>query len=78
MNAAVVALLALIAVAAIIGILWTVYRQEHLDEREKELEQISIDLDGRANRIAAEEETIKSEWAALRQARKAVIMEKMR
>ena len=56
-------------VAAIICILWTVHRQDELDEWEEELEQISSDLDGRANRIAAEEETINMQWAELRKAR---------
>lgn len=49
----------IVVLAAIIGILWTVHRQDELDEREEELNQISIDLDGRANRLAADEETVR-------------------
>lgn len=59
----------IVVLAAIIGVLWAVHRQDELDEREYELEQISLDLDERANRIAAEEETLKMQWAELRQAK---------
>ena len=52
-------LIVLLVLAALFCIVWTVHRQDELDEREEELEQISIDLDGRANRIAAEEETVR-------------------
>jgi len=45
------------------------FRSETLDDKEKELEKISADLDERANRIAAEEETLKMQWAELRQAK---------
>ena len=59
----------LVVLVSVIGLLWTVHRMDELDEREEELEQISLDLDGRANRIAAEEETINMQWAELRKAR---------
>ena len=62
-------LIVLLVIAALFCIVWTVHRQDELDEREEELEQISLDLDGRANRIAAEEETINMQWAELRKAR---------
>ena len=52
-------LIVLLVLSALFCIVWTVHRQDELDEREEELEQISIDLDGRANRIAAEEETVR-------------------
>jgi len=62
-------LIIIIVLIAVIGILWTVHRNDELDEREDELKQISLDLDERANRIAAEEETLKLEWKYLRQAK---------
>lgn len=62
-------LIVLLVLAALFCIVWTVHRQDELDEREYELEQISLDLDGRANRIAAEEENIKNEWQYLRMAK---------
>ena len=77
MNAVLI-LLAIVALSAVIGNLRAFYRQQILDDREEDLDEYSAQLDERANRIAAEEETIKSEWAALRQARKAVIEEKMK
>ena len=59
----------IVVLAAIIGILWTVHRQDELDDREAELTAQSLALDERANRIAADEQTLLSEWEALRQAR---------
>ena len=59
----------IVVLAAIFGVLWTFYRQDELDEREEELDKMSVHLDERANRIAAEEETIKLEWKCLRQAK---------
>lgn len=47
----------IVVLAAIIGILWTVHRQEELDEMEAELTAQSIALDERANRISADEQT---------------------
>ena len=67
MNAVLI-LLAIVALAAVIGNLRAFYRQDLLDDREKDLEEYSAQLDERANRIAAEEQTLKSEWLALRQA----------
>ncbi len=71
MNAVLI-LLAIVALAAVIGNLRAFYRQGLLDDREEDLDEYSAQLDERANRIAAEEETIKSEWIALRQARKEI------
>lgn len=65
----VVLLLAIITLSAVIGNLRAFYRQGLLDDREKDLDEYSAQLDERANRIAAEEETLKSEWISLRQAR---------
>ena len=71
MNAVLI-LLAIVALAAVIGNLRAFYRQGLLDDREEDLDEYSAQLDERANRIAAEEETLKSEWIALRQARKEI------
>ena len=71
MNAVFI-LLAIVALAAVIGNLRAFYRQGLLDDREEDLDEYSAQLDERANRIAAEEETLKSEWIALRQARKGI------
>ena len=77
MNAVLI-LLAIVALAAVIGNLRAFYRQGLLDDREEDLDEYSAQLDERANRIAAEEETLKSEWIALRQAREALEKEASR
>lgn len=59
----------IVVLAGILGVLWTINRQEELDDREAELTAQSLALDERANRIAADEQTLKSEWAMLRKAR---------
>ena len=59
----------IVVLSAVVGILWALNRQDELDEREEELDKMSVHLDERANRIAAEEETIKLEWKYLRQAK---------
>ena len=59
----------IVVLAAVIAILWIVHRQDELDDREAELEAQSLSLDERANRIAADEQTLLSEWEALRRAR---------
>ena len=66
-------LIVLLVVAAIICILWTVYRNEELDDREAELEAQALALDERANRIAADEETLKKEWKYLQQASEMIL-----
>ena len=71
MNAVFI-LLAIVALAAVIGNLRAFYRQGLLNDLEEDLDEYSAQLDERANRIAAEEETLKSEWIALRQARKEI------
>lgn len=65
-------LLALIAIFEIIVAAWEFNRSEELDEREEELDKMSVHLDGRANRIAAEEQTLNSEWQLLRMAKDAI------
>ena len=62
----------IVVLAGIIGVLWTVYRQDELDEREEELDKKEIHLDERANRIAADEATLTSEWQELRKARELI------
>lgn len=69
---AVAFLLTIVALAAVIGNLRAFYRQSLLDDREEDLDEYSAHLDERANRIAAEEQTLKSEWQALRQARETI------
>lgn len=59
----------IVVIAGILGVLWTINRQEELDDREEELTAQSLALDERANRIAADEQTLLSEWEALRRAR---------
>lgn len=66
----------IVVLAGIIGVLWTVYRQDELDEREEELDKREIALDERANRIAAEEQTIRGEWESLRKAHDEIIGKK--
>jgi len=65
-------LLAVIAVVVIIGIAWVISRSEALDEQQMELDKMSVHLDGRANRIAADEQTLQSEWQSLREAKAAI------
>lgn len=62
-------LIVLLVLAAILCIAWTVYRQDQLDELQEELEKMSVHLDERANRIAADEATLTLEWQMLRKAR---------
>jgi len=70
------AMLAIIAIIVILGIAWVFYRSEELDEWEEELDKMTIHLDGRANRIAAEEETLKMQWAELRRAKESIEKER--
>lgn len=45
-------------------------RSEALDEKEEYLSKISVHLDERANRIAADEATLSNEWLLLKEAKK--------
>lgn len=65
-------ILAIIAIIVIIGIAWVINRSEALDDMKDDLDKMSVHLDGRANRIAAEEQTLNSEWQALRKAKEAI------
>lgn len=65
-------LLAIIVIAVLIAIAWVVNRSEAIDEEKEELDKMSVHLDGRANRIAAEEQTLNSEWQLLRMAKDAI------
>jgi len=65
-------ILAIIAIVVIIGIAWVINRSEALDEEREELDKYSVHLDGRANRIAVEEQTIIGEWQSLRNAKEAI------
>ena len=57
MMNAIVAVLALFVLA---GGLYNIYRADELDERQEELDKYSVHLDERANRIAAEEGTLRN------------------
>lgn len=52
------------------------HRAVVLDELEKDLEEKSLELDERSNRIAAEEQTIRGEWESLRKAHDEIIGKK--
>ena len=60
----------IVVLAAIFGVLWTVHRQDELDERQDELDKYSIHLDERANRLAADEETCRGMNLMLRESLK--------
>ena len=47
----------IVVLASLLGVAWTIYRQEELDEREEELDKYSAHLDERANILAADEAT---------------------
>lgn len=57
----------IVVLAGIFGVLWTVHRQDELDEREEELDKYSIHLDERANRLAADEAACREMNLRLRQ-----------
>ena len=60
-------LLILVVLAAILGVLWTVHRQDELDERQEELDKYSTHLDERANILAADEATCREMNLMLRE-----------
>ena len=47
----------IVVLAAIFGVLWTVHRQDELDEMQDDLDKYSTHLDERANILAADEAT---------------------
>ena len=69
-------LLAAVAIVVVLGIAWVFYRAEMLDEWEEELDKMTEHLNGRANRIAAEEETLNMQWAELRRAKESIEKER--
>lgn len=50
---------AILAVGVIAGVAWVYYRSDQLDEREDELAKYSVHLDERANKLSADEETVR-------------------
>ena len=54
---------------AALCVLWALKKQDELSELKEELDKYSLHLDERANRIAADEQTLRSEWETLRKAR---------
>lgn len=57
----------IVVITAIICILWTVHRQDELDERQEEIDKYSAHLDERANILAADEETCRDMNLMLRE-----------
>jgi len=57
----------IVVLAAVICVLWTVHRQDELDERQEELDKYSIHLDERANILAADEATCRDMNLMLRE-----------
>lgn len=49
----------ILALGVIAGVAWVIYRSDQLDEREEELSKYSVHLDERANRLSADEETVR-------------------
>jgi hypothetical protein len=66
---AVYMLLAVVAIGVIVAIAWVFNRAEALDEREDELKEQASALNGKANRLAQEEQNLRGEWAALKNAK---------
>lgn len=62
-------LLAVVAIGVIIAIAWVFNRAEALDEREDELKEQASYLNGKANRLAREEQELQGEWLALKNAK---------
>lgn len=58
----------ILAVGVIAGVAWVIYRSDQLDEREEELSKYSAQLDERANKLSADEETVRMINLQLRQA----------
>lgn len=50
---------AILAVGVIAGVAWVYYRSDQLDERREELDKYSVHLDERANKLSADEETVR-------------------
>lgn len=58
-------LLAIIAAIVISGILYVVWQMEEIDESKEKLDKYSVYLDERANRLAAEEMTLRELYKEL-------------
>ena len=56
----------------VLCVLWVLKRQDDLDELIEELDKREIQLDERANRLAADEATLTWEWQMLRKAREEI------
>lgn len=52
-------LLAILTIADLLGIAYVVARGDSLDEMEEDLYKYSVHLDERANKLSAEEETVR-------------------
>lgn len=58
----------ILAAGVICAVAWVIYRSDKLDEREDELAKYSVHLDERANKLSADEETVRMLNLQLRQA----------
>ena len=59
----------LLALAGVLCILWALKRQDELDELIEDLNKWEMHLNGRANKLAADEQTLTQEWQMLKKAR---------
>ena len=59
----------IIFLAGMFCLLYALGKQDELEDFKEELDKREIALDERANRIAADEQTLISEWGELRKAR---------
>ena len=62
----------LFALVGLLCVLWALYHQDKLDDIREELDKREIQLDERANRLAADEATLTQEWQMLRKAKEEI------
>jgi len=61
------------ALLGVVCMLRALYHQDKLDEIREELDKREVQLDERANRLAADEQTLIQEWQLLRKAKEEMI-----
>ena len=57
----------LLALVGVLCVLWALKRQDDLDELLEDLNKWEVHLNGRANKLAADEQTLTQEWKELGQ-----------
>ena len=67
---------AIILLAALVCVLGTLSKLDELDDLREQLDKREVQLDERANRLAADEQTITLEWQMLRKAKEELRNEK--